>query len=108
MGVSMSIALKARRTAKQSRQTMLLQIVRRAATLIAIGLFLSSNGANWSNWRIPGVLQASRTSWPLLGVRGPKRRWTLLHKGILIRRPYPMHARPFSLSELCFLLVLKV
>ncbi len=51
----MAIALKARRGAKHSRSQMLVQILRRSATLCAIGLWLSSDV--WGVWRIPGVLQ---------------------------------------------------
>jgi len=55
-GVSMAIALKGRRHAKQSRSAMLTQIARRSATLCAIGLFLDCPGT-LGTWRFPGVLQ---------------------------------------------------
>jgi len=55
-GVSMAIALKGRRHAKQSRGAMLTQIARRSATLCAIGLFLDCPDT-LGTWRLPGVLQ---------------------------------------------------
>jgi heparan-alpha-glucosaminide N-acetyltransferase len=56
MGVSMALALKSRRTANQSRGTMLKQIASRALKLAAIGLFLDCP-RTLSTWRFPGVLQ---------------------------------------------------
>lgn len=69
MGVSMALALKSRRTAKQSRVTMLKQIGTRALKLIAVGLFLDCP-RTLGTWRFPGVLQyfAFSYSWCALSV----------------------------------------
>jgi heparan-alpha-glucosaminide N-acetyltransferase len=65
----MAIALKGRRHAQQRRAAMATQIARRAATLIAVGLFLDCP-ATVATWRLPGVLQyfAVSYAWVSLAV----------------------------------------
>ena len=54
----MAISLAGEQRKGTTRLGMSLKIVIRSVKLAALGLFLN-NGNDWSNWRIPGVLQVS-------------------------------------------------
>jgi len=58
MGVSMALGFKAASSKGSSSSSLLLTSIRRAATLIGLGLFLNSGGMDdVQHWRLPGVLQ---------------------------------------------------
>ncbi len=58
MGVSMALGFKAASAKGSNSSELLLTSIRRAATLIGLGLFLNSGGMDdVQHWRLPGVLQ---------------------------------------------------
>ena len=69
MGVSMVISIQSQLRNSISRPKMILNIVRRSATLIFLGLVINSIGNNdLRTFRIPGVLQRFGFAYLIVGI----------------------------------------